>query len=166
MSLSSHQSSKVTNDEWLTPPEILEPLGDFDLDPCAPLNMPWDTAMTHYTQDDDGLSLSWFGRVWCNPPFGKESIKWAEKMSRHGNGILLLPARTETRMFFKYVWPVADAICFLRGRPHFYNITGQRAKFNSGAPICLIAYGRYNAIVLSTCNLGKTIDINLKYKKY
>lgn len=27
-------------DEWLTPPHILRALGDFDLDPCSPVNRP------------------------------------------------------------------------------------------------------------------------------
>ena len=37
MSLSGHQSAKMKNDEWLTPPEILRALGSFDLDPRAPI---------------------------------------------------------------------------------------------------------------------------------
>jgi hypothetical protein len=44
MSLSGHQSAKMKSDEWLTPPGILKALGQFDLDPCAPVNRPWDTA--------------------------------------------------------------------------------------------------------------------------
>ena len=43
--IGSHQSATMQNDEWLTPPEILKPLGSFDLDPCAPINRPWDMAM-------------------------------------------------------------------------------------------------------------------------
>jgi len=27
-------------DEWLTPPYIIKALGEFDLDPCAPINRP------------------------------------------------------------------------------------------------------------------------------
>ena len=26
--------------EWLTPPEVIAALGEFDLDPCAPINRP------------------------------------------------------------------------------------------------------------------------------
>lgn len=68
MSLSGHQSARMKNDEWLTPPEIMSSLGAFDLDPCSPINRPWPTAGIHYTVEDDGLSKPWFGRVWCNPP--------------------------------------------------------------------------------------------------
>ena len=63
MGLSSHQKNGG-HDEWLTPPEILRALGAFDLDPCAPVVRPWETAAHHYTAQDDGLALPWFGRVW------------------------------------------------------------------------------------------------------
>ncbi len=81
------------------------------------------------------------------------------KLAWHGNGIALIPARTETRMFFESVWGVASAILFLRGRPHFHYVTGMRAPFNSGAPICLVAYGERNASFLLACNLGETLRI-------
>lgn len=159
MSLSGHQSAIMKSDEWLTPPEIRAPLGDFTLDPCSPVNRPWATALIHFTKEDDGLSKVWFGRVWLNPPFGSESPKWMRKMAAHGNGIALIPARTETRMFFESVWKVADAICFLRSRPHFHYVDGRRAPFNSGAPICLVAYGRRNAETLEHSDLGATLRI-------
>jgi hypothetical protein len=94
------------------------------------------------------------GRVWCNPPFGREAVKWMRRMAEHGNGIALLPARTETAMFYETVWPVADAVLFLKGRPHFYRPDGTRAPFNSGAPICLVAYGLHNAAALANSGLG------------
>ena len=86
-SLSGHQSARMKNDEWLTPPEILRALGTFDLDPCAPIVRPWETAAAHYTVADDGLSKPWAGRVWCNPPSGREAVKWLRRMRDHGNGL-------------------------------------------------------------------------------
>ena len=65
MSLSGHQSARMQNDEWLTPPEIVRACGQFDLDPCAPIVRPWDTAARHFTVEDDGLAQSWDGRVIC-----------------------------------------------------------------------------------------------------
>lgn len=79
MALSSHQSAAMKHDEWLTPPEILRPLGAFDLDPCAPIMRPWDTAAKHLNVNDDGLRQPWHGRVWCNPPFGREAVKWLNR---------------------------------------------------------------------------------------
>lgn len=154
MSLSGHQSAKMKNDEWLTPPEIMQRLGEFDLDPCSPMVRPWSTARHHYHKHDDGLSRQWFGRVWCNPPFGLEAVKWLRRMKEHGNGIALIPARTETRMFFECVWGGADGVLFVKGRPHFHYVNGDRASFNSGAPIALVAYGSANVEILKKSGLG------------
>jgi hypothetical protein len=66
-----------------------------------------------------------------------------EKMAQHNHGVALLAARTETDMFFRCVWGRAEAVLFLRGRPHFHYPDGRRAKANSGAPIVLIAYGEH-----------------------
>ena len=160
----------MKNDEWLTPPEILRALGTFDLDPCAPVVRPWETATNHYTVMDDGLSKPWVSRVWCNPPFGREAVKWLRRMADHGNGIALIPARTETAMFYETVWGVADAILFIKGRPHFHVSkdtffqqkkgppifvpAGGAAPFNSGAPIALVAYGSDNLEALRQSGLG------------
>ncbi len=154
MSLSSHQSARMKNDEWLTPPEILQALGSFDLDPCAPIARPWEMAANHYTKQDDGLALPWFGRVWCNPPFGCEAMKWMQKIRDHGNGVALIPARTETKMFYETVWGVADGVLFLKRRPHFHYVDGRRAAFNSGSPIALVAYGRDNLDAIYNSGLG------------
>ena len=52
-----------TEDEWLTPLRVIEGLGEFDLDPCSPINRPWDTAEKHYNIQDDGMKQTWEGRV-------------------------------------------------------------------------------------------------------
>ena len=77
-------------DVWLTPPELLNKLGKFDLDPCAPLDRPWDTATTHFTIHDDGLKQDWQGRVWLNPPYGRGMDRWLEKLANHAVGGWLL----------------------------------------------------------------------------
>jgi hypothetical protein len=149
----------MVSDEWLTPPEILRSLGEFDLDPCSPINRPWPTASRHFTIQDNGLLQQWHGRVWCNPPFGREAVLWMRRMADHGNGIALIPARTETAMFFETVWGMADAVLFLNGRPHFHRVDGTRAKFNSGAPICLVAYGLQNVAALHMSGLGAVVPV-------
>jgi len=159
VSLSAHQSARMQNDEWLTPPEIVGALGPFDLDPCAPIVRPWDTAARHLTIHDDGLASPWIGRVWCNPPFGREAVKWLRRMVQHGNGIALIPARTETAMFYECVWGGADAVLFVQGRPHFHYVDGRRAPFNSGAPICLVAYGIANVVALDRSGLGVVLPV-------
>lgn len=159
--MSGHQSAAAKNYEWLTPPSIINALGTFDLDPCAPVTRPWSTALNHFTIEDDGLNKYWDGRVWLNPPFGKYALQWMKKMGQHDNGIALLPARTETAMFQQYIFPVAASILFIKGRPHFHYVTGKRAPFNSGAPIVLISYGDENINKLEHCGIeGKHVLIN------
>ncbi len=158
--MGSHQSAKMKNDEWLTPIEIIKSLGDFDLDPCSPINRPWDTAKYHFDMIHDGLNQKWFGRVWLNPPYGKQTKKWMKKMCDHKNGIALIFARTETALFFDYVWNEADAILFIEGRIHFHFVNGDRANANSGAPSVLIAYGKSNVSALKESGIkGKLIEL-------
>lgn len=160
MAMGDHQSARALKDEWLTPPEIMAALGGFDLDPCAPINRPWDTAERHYTVLDDGLKQEWQGRVWCNPPYGLEAAKWLNRCAAHGNAIALVFARTETRMFFDHVWGKADAVLFVEGRLYFHHACGTRARANSGAPSVLVAYGKNNAATLEGCPIpGKFIAL-------
>jgi hypothetical protein len=138
----------------------LKALGDFDLDPCASLNRPWDTAKHHYTEEDDGLIQPWFGRVWCNPPYGREMNAFLERMVTHDRGgVVLIFARTETKAFFDYVWDRADAILFLKGRLKFHKPDGFEGN-TAGSPSVLIAYGQEEAERLETCGLpGKFIRL-------
>lgn len=153
MSIGGHQSARMGSDEWLTPPEILEALGSFDLDPCSPINRPWPTAAQHYTIEDDGLSKPWVGRVWLNPPYGAEAVRWLKRLADHGNGIALIFARTETEAFFSQVWERADGLLFIRGRLHFHYVDGRRARANGGAPSVLIAYGLGNMLSLKMADI-------------
>lgn len=154
MTLTSHQRPvRGASDVWLTPPHIVEAVGPFDLDPCAAIDQPWRTAATQYTTVDDGLAQVWHGFTWCNPPFGPDVATWLARMATHGDGIALCAARTETRWFVNHVWAAADAVLFLHGRPHFHHPDGSRAAANSGAPICLVAYGRRAFGRLASCDL-------------
>lgn len=181
-SIHTKPNNGLTN-EWLTPPEILEALGPFDLDPCSPANPPWPTATQYLTRTEvcticdgsgimshgselgecracDGLTQPWRGRVWLNPPYGSALKHWLRKMAEHGNGIALVPARTEVESWFwPYVWEAADAVLFLRGRLFFRRPDGSRAG-NAGHGSVLVAYGKENATVLQNCGIvGKYIEL-------
>lgn len=152
--IGSHHSRSSLKEEWLTPPYILEALGGFDLDPCAPIVRPWDMAKQHYTIEDNGLNKDWSGRIWLNPPYGRKTGHWLARLADHGNGVALIFARTETSLFFEQVWNKADALLFIEGRLHFHHVKGNRAKANSGAPSVLIAYGKDNARTLIESGLN------------
>lgn len=135
------------NEDWLTPPQLLHSLGEFDLDPCAPINRPWDTAKKHYTKLDNGLAQKWEGRVWCNPPYGKKAGLFLNKLKHHHDGVALIFCRTETKVWFDNIWYSADAILFLKGRLKFYDINGKEGG-SAGSPSCLVAYGDNNVKAL------------------
>lgn len=85
-------------DDWYTPPWIFEGLNDtFSLDVCTPPGgVPWIPCEDYFTPDDDGLSLDWWGFVWCNPPYSSPT-KWCDKWVEHGNGIIVLRADLSLR---------------------------------------------------------------------
>jgi hypothetical protein len=176
--MGGHQSARMEKDEWLTPPPILRALGHFDLDPCAPVNRPWDMAARHYTIEDNGLLKPWEGRVWLNPPYGPPTVvgPWLRRMAEHGHGTALIFARTETDLFFETVWKRATAVLFIRGRLYFHVAAdtwfdrngapsifvkaGGQAQANSGAPSVLVAYGRADAAILRGSGIdGRFVDL-------
>jgi len=139
----------------LPPPHIIEALGPFDLDPCAPKVRPWPMAKKHYTVDDNGLYQPWEGRVWCNPPYGPHTKKWVAKCIEHQNVILLIFARVGTHMFHDWLFRRSTGMFFFRGRLAFHKADGQRAN-NSGADSVLVAFDPPNADRLQHCNLNGT----------
>jgi hypothetical protein len=140
--MGGHHSAKMGKDEWLTPPWLLSKLPEFDLDPCAPIVRPWDTAKNHFTIEDDGLNQEWFGKVFLNPPYGREAAKWSARGATQDT-IALIFARTETAMFHKYVWGMASAIFFFKSRLWFHHVDGKKASANAGAPSVLVGYGEW-----------------------
>lgn len=146
MSVKFYQTdNETTTDVWITPKYILDALGGFDLDPASNPFIPWPTAIRFYSLEngEDGLSLPWEGRVWCNPPYSNWA-RFLEKMKMHGNGIALIFARTETAGFFDHVWDSATSILFLKRRVQFLRLPGL-TRGSSTAPSVLISYGDNNA---------------------
>jgi hypothetical protein len=146
-------------DEWITPPHVFEPLQPFDLDVCQPIVPPFQIAPKGFNINDDGLSQPWHGFVWCNPPYGTQTAIWLKKMAEHNNGIALIFARTDTRMFHDYVFK-ADAILFIKGRLSFLDVKGVKSG-TAGAPSCLVAYGAEAVERLRNSNIqGKLVILN------
>lgn len=86
-------------DEWYTPKWIIDALGGFDLDPCAPSERFY-TAERCYTKSINGLSQNWEGRVWLNPPYKNPLIgKFMKRLAEHGNGIALVFNRMDTALW-------------------------------------------------------------------
>jgi len=156
--MSALNVNNVGHDEWLTPKYITDALGPFDLDPCSPINRPWATARTHLTILDDGLLTPWNdGIVWMNPPYGRETPKWIRKMREHNNGIALIFARTDTKMWFDDVFPYAKSLLFIQKRIKFFNVDGTEAPSSGGAPSVIVAYGDEANACLLSASISKSI---------
>ena len=145
----SHESTAAQSIVWYTPPWIFQALGlRFDLDPCHPSErIAWVPADLVYSLPTNGLVMPWSGRVWCNPPYGGETISWLSKMSAHGNGIALVFARTDCAWFHDHVTS-ADAVLFLRGRVRFVDGFGTSGGGGAGSGSMLIAWGAENVQAL------------------
>ena len=88
-----------------------------------------------------------------------QSTLWAEcrrlarRMAAHGNGVMLIFARTETATWQKDIFPFADATLLLAGRVHFYLPSGERGKSGT-APSALLAYGQTNVDALRNAGIA------------
>lgn len=155
-----------TND-WLTPPWLLKAIGPFDLDPCAHPKQPYRTATIMISPPNDGLSANWSGRVFLNPPYGQQLKHWISKLADHGNGIALVPSRTEVESWFvPYIWNAANAIFFIHGRLYFHTTDGKQAKGNAGHGSVLAVYGRSNLKKARNWKLnGRLIELNTQIRE-
>lgn len=118
--------------EWPTPPELYEALNQefaFNWDPC-PIDGTEDALAT--------LFQSWAGRrIFANPPYGPGMERWLERALDAELAVFLIPARTDTRWFHKWVMPFAAEIRFIQGRLKF-------GKAQTAAPFAsmLVIYDR------------------------
>lgn len=113
-------------DYWSTPIEFFNKLNDefnFNLDPCCfPETAKCDK---YFTKHDNGLEQNWEGHnVFCNPPYGKEIGAWVKKCFKESKKdntlvVMLIPSRTDTTYFHKYIYKHAKEIRFIKGRLKF-----------------------------------------------
>ncbi len=123
---------------WLTPLPLINGLGEFDLDPCG--YQGHRTASRLIVLPECGLSAEWSGRVWLNPPYGKEAALWLKKLQNHGNGIALIFARLETQWIQPFL---KDGFFQVHGRISFIS-NREGYKGSPGAASILIPFGRKN----------------------
>jgi hypothetical protein len=136
------------SNEWYTPAAYIdgvrEVMGWIDIDPAsnAEANQ-LVRATVFYDQFSDGLSHPWDGKVFVNPPYGRDDIsnqeRWSHRLIeqyRAGittEAILLVNAVTD-RAWFQPLWDFP--ICFTDHRVPFYRPGGE-----AGAqPVCGSAF--------------------------
>lgn len=111
---------------WETPEDFFDKLNNefnFDVDVCATKQST--KCEKFFNESIDGLSESWSGTCYMNPPYGREINKWIKKAyeeSRKDNCVViaLIPSRTDTRWWHDYVMK-ANEIRFVIGRLKFIN---------------------------------------------
>ena len=146
-------ATKIKSVDW-TPPSVFEKLDiEFDIDVASPVGgVDWIPAKKYYSKEDDGLSKDWQGTVWMNPPYGIATGSWLDKFVKHGDGIALVFARTDTRWFHNYALN-ADALLFTKGRLAFIN--PERSDTTTSASGSLfVACGEKSVKALEQSKLG------------
>lgn len=123
---------KSQSDDWETPEELYDALNNifhFDFDPCP------------VTPSFDGLRLDWGKRNYVNPPYSQLG-RWIEKAylesSKGKLVVMLIPARTDTKAFHKYILGKAQ-IFYIKGRLKF--VLKDKAAPAPFASLIAIFYG-------------------------
>jgi hypothetical protein len=158
--------------DWCTPRKIWEPIQEFfggriDLDPCSNHNSAV-PAGQRICLPEDGLEKEWFGKVFVNPPYGRELKNWVLKgiteylMGNIQEVVFLIPAYVDTKIWQQAIFGKASAICFLNGRVKF-ELNGETSQ---SAPMpCALVYigGRNKQFVSLFKTLGFTFEVKNEY---
>ncbi len=181
----THDNVDNKSVDWYTPSWVFERLGlEFDLDPCAPHKdmfdverlrwlgvnpeeynggVPWIPAKKSYSVIDDGLSKDWNNDlVWLNPPYGKFTGAWLDKMHHHRNGVALVFSRTDCAWYHNSVVN-ADAVLFIKGRIKFVDGLGVTGGSGAGCGSMLVAWGNKSIAALESMkDIGHFVRIESK----
>jgi hypothetical protein len=153
--MSAGRKNNSPTKHWNTPPKIVSAVKDFfggriDLDPCSNEHSMVGAKVSF--GKPHGLTQDWFGRVFCNPPYGRNSedgtslLDWTNKaaetfLARNNEIIMLLPVATNTRHFYR-IWETAQNICFLKDSRLKFWIDGKEDKKGAPMACCLVYWGR------------------------
>lgn len=125
--------------EWETPDDFFTEMntlyGAFTADVCAtPENA---KCPVYYTKDTNGLTQSWSGICWMNPPYGREIKGWMKKAYNESlrgvRVVCLVPARTDTVWWHDYA--IKGQITFIKGRLKF-----KGAKHSAPFPSAVVVF--------------------------
>lgn len=134
--IKTHVAHNTGENEWFTPPDIIEAarkvMGNIDCDPASNERAnKIIKAKMFFTAEIDGLSRTWKGNVWMNPPYSQSIVdKFAEAVSAKyesreiSQACILVNNATETA-WFQRMLNLAAAVCFIRGRIKFIDQKGE-----------------------------------------
>jgi hypothetical protein len=134
-----HQS--LTNEHY-TPSIYVEAarevMNGIDLDPasCAEANEVV-RAKRFFSQSQDGLSQSWSGSVWLNPPYGGQAGDFVAKLmvelaaGRVTEAVVLVNSNCTDTKWFQPLWD--GLLCFTDHRINFYGGETERSGATNGS---------------------------------
>jgi phage N-6-adenine-methyltransferase len=136
----AHVSYNSGENEWYTPLKFIKSarnvMGSITLDPASSNEANEIVkAETIYTKEDDGLTKSWYGNIWLNPPYAQPLIshfsnKLIEQLSNINQTCVLTNNATETE-WYQRMLERCDAVCFIKGRVKFLDLNSDA----TGAPL-------------------------------
>jgi site-specific DNA-methyltransferase (adenine-specific) len=148
------------SDEWGTPQNVFDYLNakyNFTLDAAASEENA--KCENYFTIQDDALKQKWNGRVFLNPPYSKRNqYHFVEKAIHELNTnplceivVVLIPARTDTQVWHKYLFKHALEIIFIEGRLKFTKQGQTNSNSCATFPSCVVVLGKQksNTIVKS-----------------
>ena len=129
---------------WATPQKLFDSLNsefEFTLDVCASDRNA--KCSNYFTPDIDGLSQTWWGSCWCNPPFDKTMGAWIKKAYRSAQEgatvVCLFPGNYHDNTWWHDYVMRSSEIRYMRGRCDFYDydkVTSMRTLLAVFRPYC------------------------------
>lgn len=149
------------SNEWYTPSQYVEAarelMGGIDVDPASNAFANEKVqAATYYDIETNGLNQQWIGRVWLNPPYGRDGGDsnqeiWTRQLIEQfafgfvTEAVLLVNANTEAKWFQPLY---SHPICFTDHRIRFYTREGVPTQPTQG-----------NAFIYFGSNIEKFAEI-------
>ena len=156
--------------EWWTPSIYIETarkvMGGIDLDPAsiAEANLTV-KAKRFFDRAVNGLTKEWSGRIWLNPPYGREVQPFIEKLldewrSGHvSQAVVLLNSNSIESMWFV---PLRQfPLCIPRGRIHFISPDIEPRSATHGS-VFVYCGNRHLAFARHFCKIGDIFKIHAK----
>ena len=133
-----HVSNNSGENSWYTPTKIINSaikvMGEIDLDPAsseiANQNI---QAKKYYTEEDNGLSKEWYGKVWLNPPYSQPEIDNFSQavIEKDFDEIMVLVNNATETKWFQRIAKKSNCICFINKRLKFLDKKG----LSTGSPL-------------------------------
>ena len=168
----------TSSQSWCTPPKYIQAIKSFwngviELDPCSNEYSMVGAKTEFRLPETDGLMSDWdYNTIYVNPPYGADRTRgttiknWLAKCAFshekfNSDVIALIPVATNTSHWKKYIFGVANAICFLADTRLRFYVDGY--EHEKGAPMaCCLVYwvNDVTKFITHFSKYGASIDIS------